>query len=240
MQLDNIVIELNQPECAEVNRLSLVASSDLSDLVEDERDLSQQVDWRESLSNGREVGLIHDVSLCLERITRLHGIMIDLDPKFLEPGNSLFPPADDPLEFFRKIEAVLGRHPLLKDAEVRSSGSGLHVLLWLSSPVEMHSEGEQHFWDAIVKAVQASLPSDPNAPGITAMTRPIGSINSKNGSVVKTIRPGKSIDQGRVIEYVNQLAAAPFRGIAQVLLGSDRVEPCPVCKAAGSRFAASR
>ena len=164
--------------------------------------------------------------------------MIDLDPKFLEPGNSLFPPADDPLQFFKNIEAVLGRHPLLKDAEVRSSGSGLHVLLWFSSPVEMHSEGEQHFWDAIVKAVQASLPSDPNAPGITAMTRPIGSINSKNGSVVKTIRPGKPIDQGRVIEYVNQLAAAPFRGIAQVLLGSDRVEPCPVCKAAGSRFTA--
>jgi len=238
MQLSNELIELNQPECAEINRLSLVPCPDLPEPIDADSSGSRQVDLRESLSNDHEIGPIHDVSLCLERITRLHGIMIDLDPKFLEPGNPLFPPAAESVEFFKSIEAVIDRHPVLKDAEVRSSGSGLHVLLWLDPPVEMQSEDEQHYWDAIVKAVQASLPSDPNAPSITAMTRPIGSINSKNGAKVMTLRPGRPIDHQRVIEYVEQLANAPFRGVAQVLLVGDRIEPCPVCKAGGSRFTA--
>jgi hypothetical protein len=33
----------------------------------------------------------------------LLGLMIDLDPAKLQPGNRLFPPADDPRQFWGQI-----------------------------------------------------------------------------------------------------------------------------------------
>ena len=98
------------------------------------------------------------------------------------------------------------------------------------------SAADQRRWAILVRAVQASLPSDPNAPGITGLTRPIGSINSKNGAVVKVLRPGTPIDPDRVREFVAELAAAPFRVVATILLGADTVAPCPLCRAPGSRL----
>jgi hypothetical protein len=84
-----------------------------------------------------------------------------------------------------------------------------------------------------VRAVQRSLPGDPNAPGITAPTRPVGSINSKNGAVVTELRPGRPVEPTRVEAYVRDLAGAPFRTVATTLLGGERAEPCPVCRKPG-------
>jgi hypothetical protein len=191
-------------------------------------------DVRESLCNDRGVGPLGLVSLPLECVTRLHGLMVDLDPGLLRPENPLFTPADDPREFLTRVGPALDRHELLRDAEVRSSGRGLHALLWFSPPVELASAADQQRWSVLVRAVQCSLPSDPNAPGITALTRPVGSVNGKNGAVVEALRPGRPVEPARVEAFVRGLAAAPFRGVAAVLIGGDRAEPCPVCREPGS------
>jgi hypothetical protein len=196
------------------------------------------VDQREALYNGGCTGPAGRIQIPAERITRLNGIMVDFDPGNLDPNNRILPPADDPHQFLDRSRAVLDRHPVLRFAEVRSSGTGLHLVTRLNPPVELRTAGEQRYWDAIVRAVQASLPSDPNAPGITALTRPVGSINSKNGARVETLRPGSPIDPQRAVVFVKQLEAAPFRVIAEILFGGDHLTPCPLCVRKDSRLSA--
>src|SRR5262249_39808195 len=144
-------------------------------------DLAAHVDWRESLANARATGPITEVSIPQERITGLHGILLDVDPRLLKPGNPFCRPAHDPRRFLPPTQPVPDRHPLAHLAEVRASGTGLHIIMWLEPAVELYSELDQARWDAAVKVIQSTLPTDPNAPGITALTRPLQSINSKNG-----------------------------------------------------------
>jgi hypothetical protein len=192
------------------------------------------IDLREALYNDGPVGPAGLVQVPTGRITRLDGLMLDLDPSLLAPGNPLFPPADEPREFFSRIRPVLDRHPLLRHAEVRSSGRGLHLILTFDPPVELASAAAQKSWSTLVRVVQRSLPADPNAPGITALTRPVGSVNPRNGAVVEVLRPGQSVDPVRVEAFVRQMDAAPFRSVANFLLGQERVEPCPICLRPGS------
>jgi hypothetical protein len=191
-------------------------------------------DLREALFNGNPVGLAGVIQVPAERITTLLGIVADLDPKLLDPGNPLFPPDSNPRKFHAAIRPVLDRHPLACQGEVRSSGTGLHLIFRLDPPVELRVSPDQRRWAAIVRAVLGSLPTDPNAPGITALTRPIGAINSKNNAVVELLQPGRSIAPKDVVAFVGELVEAPFRTVALPLLGSDRVEPCPACRAPGS------
>jgi hypothetical protein len=196
------------------------------------------LDLREALFNDGSIGPAPRIQIPTERITRLRGLMIDLDPGMLDPANTLFPPAKQPAEFLRRNRAVLDRHPLVRDAEVRSSGTGLHLLLWFKPPVELKTAGDQRRWDGLIRVIQATLPSDPNAPGIAALTRPVGSINSRNGARVETLRPGSPIDPQRVVEFTAKVKAAPFRVVADILLGNERMTPCPVCSGARSALAA--
>jgi hypothetical protein len=53
---------------------------------------------------------------------------------------------------------VLDRHPLGRFAEVRVSGTGLHIIVWLQPAKELRSAAEQRFCDTIVKVVQRTLP----------------------------------------------------------------------------------
>jgi hypothetical protein len=193
-------------------------------------------DVREQLANQRQTGTFAEVQLPQARITALHGILLDFDPGLYEHGNPLFPPAADPRAFFEQIAPVLDRHPLARHAEVRVSGSGLHVIVRLGPPVELATDADQRRWAALVKAVQCSLPADPGAPGITALTRPVGSVNSKNGAVVELLRAGKPVEPGEVEAFVARLGEAPFREVVTVLCGGDRVTPCPACRAEGSRL----
>ncbi|MEO7130901.1 MAG: hypothetical protein ABIZ07_05955 [Dermatophilaceae bacterium] len=193
-------------------------------------------DQREALYNDRPTGPAGMIQVPAERITTLHGFMIDLDPVKLAPDNPHFPPADSPRAFHEAIRTVLGRHPLARHAEVRASGTGLHLVVHLDPPVELRTAADQQRWKAIVEAAQSTLPSDLDAPGITALTRLVGSINSKNGAVVEVLAPGKPVDQARVVEFVEGLAKAPFKAVATVLLGADRVRPCPACRGEGSRL----
>jgi hypothetical protein len=194
------------------------------------------LDIREQLYNDRKTGTLAEVQLPLERITTLHGILFDLDPGLYRRGNMLFPPADDPKEFHDLIRPVLDRHPLARAAEVRASGTGLHIIVWLDPPAELRSAGEQQYWDAAVRAVQCTLPVDPNSPGVTALTRAAGSVNTKNGRGVEVLRRGESVTACQVVEFVKRVAKAPFREAASILLGDVRVRPCPVCRVEGSRL----
>lgn|GEM_PF-2518943 len=191
-------------------------------------DLKQDI--REALCNDGPIGPASKIQLPLEAITSLSGIVTDLDPGLLRPDNLLFPPSAQPAEFYEKIKPVLARHPLASQAEVRASGTGLHLIVRIDPPVELKSNGEQKYWDAIVKAIQRTLPADLNAPAITALTRAIGSINSKNGRPVEQLAAGRPVRPSEVVDFVKQLSAARFRTIGRILLGADRVDVCPRCQ----------
>jgi hypothetical protein len=193
-------------------------------------------DLREQLYNDRKTGTFAEVQLPLERITTLLGFFSDLDPKLYRPGNPLFPPDDDPKRFFDRVRFVLDRHPLARDAEVRATGTGLHLIVGLDPPVELGTAAAQDRWASYVRAVQMTLPTDPNAPGITGLTRAVGSTNSKNGAVVEVLRAGKPVTPRAVEEFVDRLTRAPFREVASVLLGDTQASPCPVCRGEGSRL----
>jgi len=187
------------------------------------------IDFRLALYNDQPTGPASQIQLPLERITTLHGLVWDLDPKLLIPGNAIFTPADDPKAFYPAIKVVLDRHPLARLAEVRVSGTGLHVILRLDPPVELKSAAAQKHWDSIVRALQCTLPADPNAPGITATTRAIGSVNSKNRARVELLEPGKAVPVPVVEAFLTRVAAAPFKEIGTILLGDGPIQPCPVC-----------
>src|SRR5262245_25980124 len=76
------------------------------------------VDAREQLYNDRQTGTINQVQLPKERITRLHGVLFDLDPHLYLAGNGLVEPDGDPATFYQSIKPVLARHPLAGKAEV--------------------------------------------------------------------------------------------------------------------------
>jgi hypothetical protein len=199
--------------------------------------MTSDLDIREQLCNERQTGPAPQISLSMERITQLHAIMFDFDPKLLAPDNPLFRPADDPAAFYRDIQPVLDRHPLARSAEVRNSGTGLHGLLWLWPAVELRSAADQECWDGLVRAVQSSLPVDLNMPAITAMTRPVGAVNSKNGARVTVLKQGTPVAPELVEEFAQKLGNAPFRAVAWPLLGQERTYPCPVCRTADSNLA---
>jgi hypothetical protein len=189
------------------------------------------VDAREQLANRGDVGPISAVSLPVEMITSLRGIMLDLDPQLIRAGILSKQARKDPKVFYESfVQPFLLRHPVLKRAEVRASGNGLHVLIWFVEPIQFSSESERQRWDGIVRAVQRVLPTDPNCPGITAMTRPLGSINGKNGAKVSCLHKGDPVAASEVERLFDEIRATPFRTISRILLGAEQLTPCPICK----------
>jgi hypothetical protein len=197
----------------------------------------QDLDLREQLFNQRLQGPITEMALPEAAITTLHAVMLDVDPSLLRPevrGRSL-----DPTQVYRRLVApMLDRHPTLARAEVRSSGRGLHVLLWMDPPVAFATAAERDRWAGVTRAIQALLPSDPDAPGITSLTRPLGSRNGKNGAVVAQLRAGRPVPPAEVLALFDDLRRRPFRTVMNVLLGGERVTPCPVCRRPDSALAA--
>ena len=195
-----------------------------------------RIDIRQQLFNDGLTGPVGMIQIPTQRITRLLAFMYDLDARLLLPDNPLVPPAADPRRFYENIRPVLERHPLARRGEVRSSGGGLHVIVPFGPPVELVTAADQQKWATMIRPAQYSLPADPNAPGITALTRPVGSVNSKNGATVEVIKPGEPIDPREVEAFVRQLLGAPFRTVATILLGDERILPCPACRGEGTRL----
>ena len=162
------------------------------------------VDLREALYNDRAVGPITSIQLPTVRITQLHGILFDLDPHILKPGNPIFPPADCWSSSTTASSTFLPG-TLARFAEVRVSGTGLHLILWMQPAVQLLTEMQQNRWGTIVKAVQLSLPIDPDMPGITAVTRSVNSLTSKNGAVVTTLCPGEPVSPELVEQFMTSL-----------------------------------
>jgi hypothetical protein len=187
-------------------------------------------DARQAIFNEGAIGPIEHIQVSTERIVRLNGILFDIDPTNLSespllPGLSL-----DCKEFYDQcLRRWLSNHPVLEHLEVRASGTGLHAILWLDPPVDFGDEAERTRWCSIVKVVQAVLPTDPMAPGITATTRVLGSVNTKNGQEVRRLKEGHSVSTADVIALQQEMCAAPFKTLFQILTGSDRISPCSFC-----------
>jgi hypothetical protein len=166
--------------------------------------------------------------------------MLDIDPKIIVAHIAGKPVKKSPTRFYTEVvRQWLLRHPVLTKAEVRCSGTGLHVILWLDKPIEFTSSAQRERWALIVKVIQKILPSDPDAPGITAMTRPIGSINGKkNGQKVTQVVKGELVTEEEVMGLFQEMHTAPVRMVSRILFGQDNIKPCPICQKDGTSLAA--
>jgi hypothetical protein len=198
-----------------------------------------QIDWRQQLFNKQECGPVTRVSLPAEAITSLHGILFDIDPRLFRSEVASDEVRSSPAKFYEQVVAPrLARHPALEGAEVIDSGRGLHVIPRFESPVEFVTDTDRRRWHAIIRVVQRALPTDPCAPGITALTRPVGSVNAKNGATVKRLRVATPISTAPVLALYEQMRARPFATVMHILCGNTRVSPCPICAREGSVLSA--
>ncbi|VTU00923.1 unnamed protein product [Gemmataceae bacterium] len=198
---------------------------------------ASRLDWREQLVNRGDCGPVTQVSLAEATITSLHGILLDFDPGRLHPDLAPGEVLRTPQKLWSEIvKSWTDRHPVFAAAEVRSSGTGLHAIVRLSPLVAFLTEADREKWANVVKVVQTLLPTDPDCPGITAMTRPVGSVNTKNGARVELLREGRPAAPEEVLALCAQAAARPFATVAGLLFAEGRVSPCPVCRVRGSRL----
>lgn len=195
------------------------------------------VDRRERLVNDSLVGTIEQTSLPLDLITSVHGILLDFDPDRLHPDLAPISVLGNPDLLHRQIvRPWLDRNSVLSRAEVRSSGRGLHVIVRMYPPVRFESEAERQRWAAVAKIIQNILPTDPDCSGITAMTRPLDSINSKNGRPVVLLHAGQPVGPEEVLALWKEACHHPFAFVAGLLYPGARISPCPVCRGEGSRL----
>ncbi len=191
------------------------------------------LDQREQLYNDGQIGAIHEISTSAGCITRLLSIMIDIDLKLLK-GQADGTPWPDPQAAYEGIiRPMLQRDPVLRKAEVRDSGHGLHVLLTFEQPIELKTREDSDRWNSIIQIIQRLLPSDPAAPGLAAHTRPVGSHNTKDGDSrpVTQLQAGTPVSARDVEELALQCAATPFQTTANILAGDG--PGCPICRRPG-------
>jgi len=188
-------------------------------------------DLREQLFNERLTGPIKSVATSAERIYELHGLMYDIDPSVLRSGGLLGKIPHNPSELYQRvIGKLIDRSDVLRNAEVRNSGRGLHVILWFDEPVQCDSDQKRLELSCVYDVLIPLLPSDPHQPRLTALTRKVGSINSKSGTQVEVLKAGTPVPYNSVRALAEQSVDAPFKMIGGVLLGGERISPCPICK----------
>jgi hypothetical protein len=212
------------------------SSTDAEKVTEPSRSKILEDDDREALFNDRAIGpaaLISDPAVI---VTTLHAIMLDIDLDLLRSEAFAEGATASPTALFEKgIGPMLDRHPVYARAEVRSTGRGLHCLVKIDPPVRFAHATERDRWAASVKIVQSMLPTDPHAPGITAMTRPLGARNGKTGTKVAVLRPGRPVAPDEVFKLVEEIRSGPFRVAATMVLAGNPAT-CPVCRPAGNRL----
>jgi len=187
---------------------------------------------REAPFNGGERGPAHAIAKPIEGIAAIRGFMIDLDLKLLDPKVIGDEAAGSAEVFYEQhVRHWLDRDPVLKKAEVRDTGGGLHVLLQLDEPVIV-APGQQRAWDGVARGLHGVLPGDPNLSGIIAMTRPVGALNTKYDPPrqVRLLREGQPVTQREVLDLVERMTRAPARVWMNVLHGGERATPCPLCR----------
>lgn len=196
-----------------------------------------KVDLCKQLFNEAKVGPIERIQVSTERIVKLRGILFDIDPPIYRRGPLLKKPPKDPRVFYKRyLRKWLDRDPVLSKCEVRMSGTGLHAILWLGEPIELKTDADRERWAAKVEVVQAALPIDPNQPGITATTRDLGSINSKNEGKVVGLHRGKPVSLEEIDDLYDRMVSSPFKTVMKILSGADETMPCPICGREGTRL----
>jgi len=188
-------------------------------------------DQREALFNGGAIGVFSDVMVQEHEVTLVRGILLEIDGECLNFGGILGPPCLDGTELYeRHVRKWLDNHPVLRKCEVRFSGRWVHCILRFAKPVEIRSDRQRELWKTLIRAVQRSLPTDPEAPSLLAMTRPIGSVNSKTGRGVELLRAGDPVTVVEVLQFGEDLTRRAFATTAQILFGTTTVSPCPICR----------
>jgi hypothetical protein len=188
-------------------------------------------DQREALYNAGAVGVFGDVMVQEHEVTLVRGILLEIDGECLNFEGILGPPCLDGKELYeRHVRGWLDNHPVLRKCEVRFSGRWVHCVLRFAKPVEIGSDRQREHWKALIRAVQRSLPTDPEAPSLLAMTRPIGSVNSKTGRQVELLRAGESVTESEVLQFAADLSVRGFATATQIFFGTTDVSPCPICR----------
>lgn len=186
---------------------------------------------REAMFNLGERGPARLISKPVVQVAAIRGFMIDIDVDVLDPavvGEQCVADAEQLYE--RHVRIWLDREPVLFKSEVRFTGGGLHVLLWLDEPIICVGEDAQR-WDKIALGLRSVLPADPRGPGLNVMTRPVGALNLKYSPprVVRVLRHGSPVSKAEVLQLFSRVANAPAVLWMQVLHGDERVSPCPLC-----------
>ena len=193
-------------------------------------------DERETIFNGRKRGPAYRIEVPVEQVASIDCFLIDLDLKLLDPNVIGAEAAGSADAFYeRHVLAWLDRDPVLRKAEVRNTGGGLHVLLVLDEPVIV-APGQQRAWDGVARGLHGVLPGDPNLSGIIAMTRPVGALNTKYDPPreVRLLREGQPVTRQEVLDLVERMTTAPARVWMNVLHGGERASSCPLCRGEGT------
>lgn len=188
-------------------------------------------DERESLVNDRRHGPANQITPKVEEVASIHAFMIDIDCGILDPAVFSLGCVESPAELYEKhVRFWLDRDPVLRKAQVRDSGHGLHILLWLDEPIVCCGD-DVHDWDAIACGIRNVMPGDPNLNGLIALTRPVGATNSKHDPPrqVCLLRPGDLVSLADVLDLNRRITEQPARLWMRVFFGGERAEPCPFC-----------
>jgi hypothetical protein len=113
-------------------------------------------DIREATFNGRESGPAFSIARPVDQVSAIHGFMIDLDRGILDPavvGQECVESAD--ILYERHVQGWLDRDAVLTKAEVRNTGHGLHVLLWLADPIICNGDEAKH-WDKFARGLRVT------------------------------------------------------------------------------------
>jgi hypothetical protein len=188
-------------------------------------------DIREATFNTGERGPAYAIATGVDQISCINCFVIDLDCGILDPnvvGETASQSADD--LYGKHVRGWLERDPVLAKAEVRNTGHGLHVLLWLDEPIICSGEDARR-WDKIARGVRNALPGDPKLNGIIAMTRPVGATNNKYepAKTVTQLRAGEPISREEILDLGHRLVNTPAHLWMRVFHGGERVSPCPLC-----------
>jgi hypothetical protein len=191
---------------------------------------SGQDDEREALVNDRRKGPADQITPKVQEVASVHAFMIDIDCGILDPTVVGQDCVDSPARLYDDhVRHWLDRDPVLRKAEVRDSGHGLHVLLWLDEPI-VCTGGDAFEWHAVAKGIRNVLPGDPSLNGIIALTRPIGALNTKREpKTVEMLRAGEPVTRDEILDLNRRVTYQSSRLWMTLFFGGERVSPCPLC-----------
>jgi hypothetical protein len=188
-------------------------------------------DEREATFNGGDRGSACVIARPVDQVSCVRCFVIDIDCGILDPavvGDVATVSADE--LYTKHVRVWLDRDPVLSKAEVRNTGHGLHVLLWMDEPIICHGDDARR-WDKIARGLRNVLPGDPSLNGIVAMTRPVGATNNKHepAKTVTQLRAGEPVSREEILDLGRRVATAPARLWMKVFHGVERISPCPFC-----------